>query len=419
MPSSASYLSTNENAGQQNGAWTTSSTSYEHPAEQEGICGSLARLDIGEQTYTTPVQDSEPQQDSESYTRSTLDFEIQDAPRFSGQGTLFGQICEDMGLLKETYGSVPRSDETMASFWNPNRLRNNCIFVSIGYLLGMDAEALSALLKAKLPPHVKGMGVGEMELILGRLPDCHPIVFPFDKATEYNPRTQQRVAMRILSRQFRKYQEKSFAIGYQRVNGSGHCVVAKPSRQRKHSREVDLKDYRFMCYQNQTKGVDMTMDVRDSFIRFAIFLDPGRRTMQMDYYYGTTVPGPVSHVQVEEDGWYSEGSSANLPIYQASASEPKLYPESGYQSSSSYADPYAFHTSGTAPNSYTQSGYQSSSSYASPPAVYDSGTAPNLYPEPGYYSSNRHGYTTSTYAGSGMFPQQNNKAEYQNDDSNY
>jgi hypothetical protein len=257
-----------------------------------------------------------------------------------------------MGLLKESYGSEYRSDETFSSFWNPRRLKNNCILVSVGYLLGIDAESLSDMLRVTLPQHIKGMGVGEMELILGGLPGCHLVIFPFDKTIKYSPQTQQRKAMRILSKWIARYKKHPFAIGYQRTDRSGHCVIAKPSRRTK---EDTMKNYTFWCYQTRTKGVNVTEDVRASFIRFAIFIDPRKRAMEMDFFYGTTLPGDVSHVRVVEDDLHSDASSittAYAPLAYSYSHEHASYtePHPGHQSSNGLVyHPTVYSVSGEVP----------------------------------------------------------------------
>jgi len=270
-----------------------------------------------------------------------------------------------MGLLEGSYGSGHQSEEMLASFWNPQRLKNNGILVSVGFLLGMNAKHLSDLLKVKLPQFVKGLGVGQMELILGGVPGCHPVVFLFDQPItprrRHSPRDQQRKAMRILGRWIRKYGGQPFAIGYQRANGTGHCVVAKST----HTRVMDdIQSHTFWCYQTQTRGVDMTKDVRKSFIRFAIFIDPRKPAMKMDFFYGTTLPGSVSHVQVVENGWYPAATSTTAAYAPASGQSSNSYAQSGYQSpngSAYYTAPHP--ASGTLP----QAGYKSEYTQASDP----------------------------------------------------
>jgi hypothetical protein len=197
----------------------------------------------------------------------------------------------------------------LASIWNPERLQNNCIFVSAGYLLNIDSEELSRRLEVRLSPYIPGVQVGEMESILGRLRDIHLVVVPFDVTDVYRTKSQsqQCLAMRILSPWIRKYKRNHFALGYQRLNGSGHCVVAMPPRKKPVKGKDSLFNYRFMCYQNRTKGEDKGQEVRDSFFRFAIFLIPGSPgvPMQMDFYK-TIAPGVVSHFNVRETNWYME-----------------------------------------------------------------------------------------------------------------
>jgi hypothetical protein len=190
------------------------------------------------------------------------------SPLDSSHGTVFGRICKDMGLLDEDYWEDPGRYEKPASYWNGERLQNNCVFVSVGYLLGMPSEELSSYLQEEpLPTQLQGINLGEIERILYRIPGLNIVVFPAQldgsrKRRSQRPESQQRFALSKLA-EYLDDNDRQFAIGYQRVNGSGHCVVAQKLGS-------SMKDYQFTCFQHETNGRNISEDVRKSFISFAI-----------------------------------------------------------------------------------------------------------------------------------------------------
>ena len=314
-----------------------SSTLEDHPAE-DSLSSDFPGRAIGDQRFSEPAGDWHLQQASPS-GHSTIS-SIKELPADSHQGTVFGRICDDMGLLQSDK-SGGRSNEM--SRWNPEGLQNNCIFVSVGYLLNLNAEKLAKYLNVNFPPHIKGLGVGEMEWHLGRMPGLHVVILPFDKgAVGKIPRNSPSFALRFLERWISRYQNLPFAIGYQRADGSGHCLVAerlprgkwsrgKSSRETRgkgQSRELS-ESYSYTCYQKRTLGTDMAKDVMNSSIRFAIFVDPDATAMQMDFYYETDVQGQFGHVWMQEKGWYSNAT------YDSSSSS-NSYTDSGYRGYSGY-----------------------------------------------------------------------------------
>jgi hypothetical protein len=316
------------------GGFDASSSIEEHPAE-DSLSSDFSGLNIGYQRYSVPAEDGHLQHSLPSAYSPIPS--IKELPADSHQGTVFGRICDDMGLLQPDK-SGGRSNEM--SRWNPEGLRNNCVFVSVGYLLNLNAEKLAKYLNVKFPPHIKGLGVGEMEWHLGRMPGLHVVILPFDKgAVGKIPRNSPSFALRFLEKWIGQYGKSPFAIGYQRADGSGHCLVAerlskgqaskgKSSRGKGDSRERP-GSYSYTCYQKRTNGTDMAKDVLNSSVRFAIFVDPNATAMQMDFYYETEVQGQFGHVWMQENGWYS-GATFN------SSSASNSYTDSGYRGYSNY-----------------------------------------------------------------------------------
>ncbi|RDL32358.1 uncharacterized protein BP5553_08814 [Venustampulla echinocandica] len=233
------------------------------------------------------------------------------SPLDSSHGTVFGRICKEMGLLKEDYWEYPDRYEKPASYWNGERLQNNCVFVSVGYLLGMPSEELSSYLQAKpLPTELQGINLGEIERILYRIPGLNIVAFPVQlegsrRRQSQHPEPQQRFALRKLP-ECLKDKDQPFAIGYERGSGRGHCVVAQNLRGRGGTR---VEDYQFTCFQHETNGRNMSEDVRNSFISFAIFIDPGSRNRALSCFYESTLQSngsrgaaSANHVTLYDDG---------------------------------------------------------------------------------------------------------------------
>ena len=382
------------------------STSFGRSAEQDGFCDSISRLDLGRQEHSMPAQNLVPRQNPDSYNGSTSDFEIQDGPVSNDQETLFGRICDEMGLFRATYGSGRQ--EYVNSKWNPRGLLNNCVFVSVGYILGMNADELASQLGWELDRDDPGVLVRQLELIFRQhLTRCHLIIFDVDKnyrPTKDNLPTQQRKALSCLAPWIRKYGRNQFAVGYQMGSEGGHCVVAKPITASKGSRNVHLNDYAFMCYQTRTKGRDMSKYVQKSFIRWAMFFDIGKGPMQTDVYRGTESPGAVIHVNSS----FSQPSTSPGPVYARNPENSPFLAASSFSSSSRGLPSSSYYglpggsssntcpvdtdsDSGMAPNTYANSNYPTSSR----PAV---GYNPHT-PSHSYQDSAYHGYQSYTSPG--------------------
>ena len=356
------------------------STLHSDAAEQDELCAALAGLDVVKQTYAPPVEDWSLQQASDSYSGYTAGLVVEEAPACSQHGAVFSEIWEEFGLTKE-------GGRKGHSRWNPDRLSNNCIYVSVAYILKMKHQKLLDRLGVRLSRTSKAPVVGEIEWIFGRLPDVHVVTVPFNREenSQGTLRTQQDLAMYFLSPWIRKYENRenrSFAIGYSRINPGGHCVVATKIRDRGDLKHDDLHNYAFKDYQFETEGSDVTDEVCGSFIRFAIFKTPGRRA-KMDFYEYIN-PGVVHHSQLQEDGWYADAS--NPP-----------YAESGYQSPRSPATTPAIYLSRSGPDFYPDSGYQSSSSSALSPGNYPSRSDTDYYRQPAYHSSSSSSALPETY----------------------
>jgi hypothetical protein len=371
------------------------STSFGRSAEQDGLCDSLSRLDLGRQEHSMPAQDLVPRQNPDSYNGSASDCEIQDGPASSDQETLFGRICDEMGLFKSTYGSGRQ--EYVDSYWNPRGLLNNCVFVSVGYILRMNADELASQLGWELDRDDPGVLVRQLEFIFRQhLTGCHLIIFDVDKnyqATKYNLPTQQRQALSCLAPWIRKYGRKQFAVGYQMGSEGGHCVVAKPITVSKGSRNVHLTDYAFMCYQTRTNGRDMSKYVQKSFIRWAMFFDIGEGPMQTDVYRGTESPGAVIHVNSS----FSQTFTSPGPVYARNQEESPFSAASSYYSSSQGLPLSSYDLPGGSSSSYYPFNFEN-----------DSEMAPKTYANSNYPTSSRpavgynphtpsHSYQNSAY----------------------
>lgn len=137
-----------------------------------------------------------------------------------------------------------------------------------------------------------------MERILWRISGgLRYLVFPDYKGYYSRPHDQQRFVLDILRAETREYKYEPIEIGYERADGSGHCVVAKRLKYRRGDR---LEDYRFICYQDKSEGRDMLSDMKESFITFAVsrYLEQSASVnVHMDFYYKTAVDSVAEHVE--------------------------------------------------------------------------------------------------------------------------
>jgi hypothetical protein len=127
-------------------------------------------------------------------------------------------------------------------------VRNDCVFVTIAYLLGMsNVEQLYGKINWTPPTDPDGITDDEIREVLAALD--HPIQFEDYSNMPLRPRR----ALNVHPTQ--DAQPDCFGVIYRRKNGSGHCVV----QERKYS-------YDYIDYQKNPKGASVWKDVRDSYI---------------------------------------------------------------------------------------------------------------------------------------------------------
>ncbi|KAH8651855.1 hypothetical protein BGZ60DRAFT_420391 [Tricladium varicosporioides] len=293
-------------------SYTTNQAPY---TTNSGILQTFQQLSLQQnELYGSDTSDDDFQGYSSLATRHL--------PMDSDHGTVFGRICKEMGLLKEDYWKDPSRYQKPASYWNGERLQNNCVFVSIGYLLGMPSEELSTYLQAKpLCAQLQGIDLGDIERILYRIPGLNIVTFPIHPESSHNwgsqhLESQQRFALSKLTK-YLKGSDREFAVGYQRGIKNGHCVVAQKLRRRDGTR---MEDYQFTCFQHETDGRDMSEDVRKSFISFAIFVDRGSNHRALNCFYectpqrnGSGTAASTDHVMLYDDGSNSTTSNYQHP----------------------------------------------------------------------------------------------------------
>jgi hypothetical protein len=194
----------------------------------------------------------------------------------------------------------------------------------------MRAEDLSAHLLAKpLPTQLQGINIGDIERILYRIPGLNIVAFPnqlqdFRRRRSHSSKhqqlfvvEQQRFALDILRQYLNENQ--TFAVGYRRVSGSGHCVVA----QKMHGQAGNsVEDYQFTCYQHETDGRDMSDDVRKSFISFAILISPESGNRGLERCYESTLQSDGTRIAPHADHvtFHNDGSSPTMASYTIGAS---------------------------------------------------------------------------------------------------
>lgn len=266
-----------------------SSGTYSSTGQYSDVSAPMSKLGLdAESSSRENRSDASP-----AYAPSAgSDFKVVELRPDSKQTTFFGGICEDMGL----YGNDGNSSKA-ASRWNSEGLANNCIFTSVAYCLYMDAKQLAEYLDVEFSPDIKGLAVGEMEWHLRKLPGLYVVGIP-TKAYDNTQGYSHKSGLRFLQWWLDLYGGRPFAVGYQRKDGSGHCVVAERSNR------SDRK-YKYTCFQKDTKGIDMTKEVRESDLRFAIFVDPRTTTTRIEIFRETDGDREFEYVRMEKDGQYS------------------------------------------------------------------------------------------------------------------
>ncbi|KAE8446313.1 hypothetical protein EG329_012060 [Mollisiaceae sp. DMI_Dod_QoI] len=133
------------------------------------------------------------------------------------------------------------------SIYNPRELTNNCVFVTIAYLLGMNADQLAAKIEHERE-HEANKGVSLEELY---------------QMLEYHGITGSGYVMRLTVQRIHGCFDGSAnvcGIAYQRPNGTAHCATVRQiARDKLHPHGLQ-----FVCYQKSTDGLDVTEDSQQS-----------------------------------------------------------------------------------------------------------------------------------------------------------
>jgi hypothetical protein len=141
---------------------------------------------------------------------------------------------------------------------NPTRqppLKNDCVFVSIAYMLGMsNVEQLFCNINGTAPTDPDGITFDEIHEVLNKInlkfywEDC--------TGTQVRPRRVLNVHPPQVS------QPTCLGVIFRRKDGSGHCVV----QDMKHS-------YNYIDYQMDPEGVSAWEDIRDASIESRFWID--------------------------------------------------------------------------------------------------------------------------------------------------
>jgi len=163
--------------------------------------------------------------------------------------------------LSTSFGNALRSiGINQASSYNPTNLTDNCVFVTLAYLLGKTADELSREVNIAMPEN----GSGGMPV--SRL---RPLFESIDwivrdkriQVTFYNGEFPNSPNNEIIGRQASILDlNQSVGIGYMRPSGGGHVAVME--------RKAG-GGYRYVCFQHNNFGEDVTREVDERHIRFS------------------------------------------------------------------------------------------------------------------------------------------------------
>lgn len=152
------------------------------------------------------------------------------------------------------------------SIYNPEKLLNNCAFVTMSYLLGVTAADLCNHVGIRPVPGAPGVSLDTVLQALGRLGVAW-------SAVRYS--TTVRVAQVLRERRVRGVPPgrvtrptgwpSHVGVAYRRANGTGHVVVGTALGGAGYTRYMD--------YQQSSKGQDVSADVRASRIHMIFAVD--------------------------------------------------------------------------------------------------------------------------------------------------
>jgi len=153
------------------------------------------------------------------------------------------------------------------NIFNPERLMNNCAFVTIAYLLGTTAADLCQHLGINLDPGQPGVGLDTIQQALERMGFAfRSIAFTHTSNTGGGGPIHHARGVREALITGRGW-PRQVGVAYRRPNGTGHVVVlnspGSPYR-------------RYMDYQTIATGQDVTAEVQASRIYMVFAVDQQR-----------------------------------------------------------------------------------------------------------------------------------------------
>jgi hypothetical protein len=147
------------------------------------------------------------------------------------------------------------------SSYNPTNSTDNCIFVTLAYLLGKSADELSEEANIAMPQDGSGgLPVSKMRPLFERIDWVvrnRRIQVAF-----YNGGFQNSDDNAAIGRQAKFLDvNQRVGVGYVRNGGGGHVAVMEPNR--------GGHGYRYVCCQRNSHGEDVTREVDERNIRFS------------------------------------------------------------------------------------------------------------------------------------------------------
>ena len=153
----------------------------------------------------------------------------------------FGKDLESSGLIG-------------LSSYNPGNADNNCVFVTLAYLLGLKSvNELNNQVKAFFPPPTaRGIAPCTILTVLEKTGYEFKRISWSEEMTELISPASGNMVWRAQEQMFKEWNTTQIGILFTWPDGNGHCIVAKKTS----------FGSEYVCFQTQFQGVDMSEDIK-------------------------------------------------------------------------------------------------------------------------------------------------------------
>lgn len=139
----------------------------------------------------------------------------------------------------------------MASAYNPQGLTNNCIFVTVAYLLGVSVDNLPQALRNEMQDTMGVLSLDDDIRPLLELTGRRFCTQSWENGDFELTSAGDRASWRLEQFLMSKWSCSGIGIGYQTVTNFAHFIVV-----------TDAHPPTYMCYQHATEGRDKWQEVR-------------------------------------------------------------------------------------------------------------------------------------------------------------